>query len=254
MSSSKGFSWPRDRTYISHGSCIAGRFFTAEPPGNSYPPLSICCCSSSSVMSDSLSPHGLQQARLPCLSLTPRVCANSCPSSWWCNPTISSSVIPFSSCLQSFPASRSFPMSWVFASGGQRIGASASVLPMNIQGWFILGLTGLISLLSNRLSRNFSSTIIRKHQFFTAQPSLWSNFYFHTWLLEKPYLWQTFTQTFVGKVMSLVFKMLSRLVIAFLPRSKHLLISWLQLPSEVILEPKKIKSVSASTFTLSICY
>ena len=181
MSSSKGSSWPRDRTYISHGSCIAGRFFTAESPGNSYPPLSICCCSSSSVMSDSLSPHGLQKARLPCLSLTPRVCANSCPSSWWCSPTISSSVIPFSSCLQSFPASRSFPMSWVFASGGQRIGASASVLPMNIQGWFILGFTGLISLLSKRLSRIFSITRVQ-----SISCLVLSQTHIHTWLLEKP--------------------------------------------------------------------
>ena len=112
-------------------------------------------------------------------------------------------------------------MSQLFASGGQstRASASASVPSMNIQGWFILGLTDLISLVSNRLSRNFSSTIPQKHQPFTAQPSLWSNFYFHTWLLEKPYLRLL---TFVGKVMSLFFKVLSRLVIAFLPRSKCL--------------------------------
>ena len=132
--------------------------------------------------------HGLQHAWLPCPSLSHRVCSYSCPLCWWCHPTISSFVFPFFSHPWSFPASESFPMSQLFASGGQSIGASASasVLPMNIQGWFILGLTGLISLLSNRLSRNFSNTITQKHQSFTAHPSLWSNFYFRTWLLEKP--------------------------------------------------------------------
>ena len=118
--------------------------------------------------------HGLQHARLPCPSPTPRACSNSCPSSWWCYPTISSSVFPFSSHLQSFPASGSFPMSQFFASGGQSIGvsASASVLPMNIQDWFPLGLTGLISLQSKGLSRVFSNTTVQKHQFFGAQLSL----------------------------------------------------------------------------------
>ena len=106
--------------------------------------------------------------------------------SWWCHPTISASVAPFSSCLQSFPAPESFPMSQFFASGGQSIGASASVLLMNIQGWFPLGLTHLISLLSNGLSKFLSSTTIWKHQFFTAQPSLWSSSHIHPWLLEKP--------------------------------------------------------------------
>ena len=116
------------------------------------------------------------------------VCSNSCPSSQWCHPTISSSVIPFSSCLQSFPTSGSFLMSWLFASGGQSIGAptSASVLPMNIQDWFPLGLTGLISLQTKGLSRDFSTTTVQKHQFFSVQPSLWSNSHIHTWLLEKP--------------------------------------------------------------------
>ena len=101
---------------------------------------------SRSVVSDSLQPHGLQHARPPCPSPTPCVCSNSCPSSWWCHPTISSSLVPFSSCLQSFPASGSFPMSRFFESDGQSIGvsASASVLPMNIQGWFSLGWTGWI--------------------------------------------------------------------------------------------------------------
>ena len=129
---------------------------------------------SRSVMSDSLRPHGPQQTRPPCPSPTPRVYSNSCPLSWWCHPTISSSVIPISSCLQSFPASGSFPMSQFFASGDQSIGvsASASVLPMNIQDWFPLGLTGWISLQSKGLSRVFSNTTVQKHQFSDAQLSL----------------------------------------------------------------------------------
>jgi len=126
-----------------------------------------------SVVSNSLQPHGLQHARLPCPSPTPEACSNSCPSSKWCHPTISSSVVPFSSCLQSLPASRSFPMSQFFTSGGQSIGvsASASVLPMNIQGWFPLGLAGWMSLQSKGLSRVFSNTTVQKHQFFSAQLS-----------------------------------------------------------------------------------
>ena len=114
-------------------------------------------------MSDSLQPHGLQSARLPYPSPSPGACSNSCPSNWWCYPTISSSVIPFSSCLQSFPASGSFPMSQFFASGGESIGASASasVLPMNIQDWFPLGLTGWIYLLPKGLSRVFSNTTVQ---------------------------------------------------------------------------------------------
>ena len=140
------------------------------------------------VLSNSLWPHGLQHARPPCLSPTPGACSNSCPLSWWCHPTISSSVIPFSSWHQSFPASGSFPLSQLFTSGGQSIGvsASASVLPMNIQDWSPLGLTGWISLQSKGLSRVFSNTIVQKHQFFSAQLSLWSNSHNHTWLLEKP--------------------------------------------------------------------
>ena len=125
-------------------------------------------------MSDSLWHHGLLHVRLSHPSLYPRVCSNSCPLSRWCHPTISSSIAPFSSCPQSFPAWGSFPMSQLFATGGQSIGASASmsVLPMNIQAWFPLGLTGLISLQSKGLSRAFSSTTVWKHQFFSAQPSL----------------------------------------------------------------------------------
>ena len=123
---------------------------------------------SSSVMSNSLQPHWLQHARLPCPSPTPGVCPNSCPLSRWCHPTISSSVIPFSSCLQSFPASGSFPMSQFFPSGGQsiRVSASVSVLPMNIQDWFPLGWTGWLFLQSEGLSRAFSSTTVQKHQCF----------------------------------------------------------------------------------------
>jgi len=113
------------------------------------------------------------------------VFSNSCPLSRWCHPTILSSVITFFSCLQSFPASGSFPMSWLFASGGQSIGASASVLSMNIQDWFPLGLTGLISLLSEGPSRVFSSTAFQKCQLFSAQASLWCNSQIHTWLLEN---------------------------------------------------------------------
>ena len=128
-------------------------------------------------------------ARQTSLSFTIlRVCSNSCPLSQWCHPTISSSLTPFSSCPQSFPASGSFPMSRFLASGGQSIVASAStsVLPMNIQGWFPLRLTGLISFLSKGLSRVFSSITIRKHQFFGSQPSLWSSSHVCIWLLEKP--------------------------------------------------------------------
>ena len=141
---------------------------------------------SCSVVSDSLRPHGLQHARPPCPSPTPRVYPNSCRSCSWCHPTISSSVIPFSSCLQSSPASGSFPMSQFFASGGQSIGvsASASVLSMNIQDWLPLGWTGWISLQSKGLSRVFSNTTVQKHQFFSAQLSLWSNCHIHTWPLD----------------------------------------------------------------------
>ena len=124
-----------------------------------------------SVISNSLRPHGLQHARTPCPSPTSRAYSNSCPSSWWCHPIISSSVIPFSSCLQSFPTSGSFPMSQFFTSSGQSIwvSASASVLPMNSQDWFPLGWTGWIFLQSKGLSRVFSNTTVQKHQFFSAQ-------------------------------------------------------------------------------------
>ena len=143
-----------------------------------------CCSVTQSCLT--LWTHGLQHTRLPCPSPSPRACSNSCPFSWWCHPTISSSDIPFSSCLQSFPASRAFLMTCLFTSGGQNITASASVLPINIQDWFRLGLTGLISLQSKGLSRVFSNTTVQKHQFFGAQLSLWCNCHIHTWLLEKP--------------------------------------------------------------------
>ena len=190
-------------------------------------------------MSISLWPHGLQHDRFPCPSPSLRVCSNSRPLSRLCHPTVSFSVVPFSSCLQSFQASRSFSTSQFLPSGGQSNGTSVSApeLLMNIQGWFPLGLTGLISLLSKGLSRVFSSTTVRRHQFFGTQPSLWSSSRIHTRLGKTMALtiW-----TFAGKVVSLLFNMLSSFVIAFLPRRKYLLISWLQSPSTVISESKKI--------------
>ena len=141
---------------------------------------------SCSVMSSFLWLHGLQQARPPCPSPTLRAYSNSCPSSWWCYPTISSSVVTFSSCLQSFPASGYFPISQFFISGSQSIGTSTSAwvfsssIPVNTQDLFPLGLTGLISLQSKGLSRVFSNATVQKHQFFSAQFSLWSNSHIHT--------------------------------------------------------------------------
>ena len=139
------------------------------------------------VVSNSLWPHELQHARLPCPSPSAGTCSNSSPLSRWCHPTISSSVIPFS-CLQSFPASGSFLMCRLFASGGQRTGAAASAsdLIMNIQDWSPLGWTGWISLQSKGLSRVFSNTIAQKHQLFSIQPSLWSNSLIHTRLWKNP--------------------------------------------------------------------
>ena len=178
-------------------------------------------------MSKSLWPHGLQHVRPPCPLPTPRLYSNSCPVSRWCHPTISFSVIPFSSCFQSFPSSGSFQMSQLFTSGGQSNGvlASTSALWMNTQDWSPLEWTGWISLQSKGLSRVFSNTTVRKHQFFSA---------FFIVQLSHPYMTTEKTialtrWTFVGKVMSLLFNMLSRLAIIFLPRSKRLLISWLQI-------------------------
>ena len=143
---------------------------------------------SHSVVSHSLRPHGLQHTRPRCPSPTPGVYPNSCPLSQWCHPAISFSVVPFSSSLQSFPASGSFLMSQFFTSGGQniRVSASTSVLPMNIQDWFPLRWTGWISWQSKGLSRAFSNTTVQKHQFFSTQLSLWYNSHIRTWLLEKP--------------------------------------------------------------------
>ena len=205
---------------------------------------------SCSVMSDSLQPHGLQHARLPCPSPTPGAYSNTCPSHRWCHPTISSSVVSLSSRLQSFPASGSFPMSQFFASGTQSTGVSvsASVLSMNIQDWSPLGWTGWISLQSTGLlsllqHHSSKASILQCSALFRVQ-------------LSHPYMTTGKTialtrQTFVDKIMSLLFNMLSRLVITFLPRSKCLLISWLQSPSAVILEPKKIKFLTVSPF---ICH
>ena len=136
---------------------------------------------SRSVVSNSMQPHGLQNAGLPCPSPFPRVCSDSCRLSRWCHPTISSSVVPFSSCPQSFPVSESFLMSQLFASGDQSIGGSVStsVLPMNIQDWFPLRFTGLISLQSKGLSRVFSNTTVQKHQFFGSQPFTLSSSHIH---------------------------------------------------------------------------
>ena len=168
-----------------------------------------------SVMSDSLRPHESHHTRPPCPSPTPGVYSNSCPSRWWCHPAISSSVVPFSSCPQSLPASGSFPMSQLFTWGGQSIGVSvsASVLPMNTQDWSPLRWTGWISLQSKGLSRVFSNTT-------GSKPSIFQRSAFFTVQLSHPYMTRW---TFVGNVMSLFFNMLSCLVITFLPKSKHLL-------------------------------
>ena len=143
---------------------------------------------SCSVVSDSLRPHESQHTRPPCPSPTPRVHSESHPSSRWCHPAISSSVVPFSCCPQSLPESEPFPMSHLFAWGGQSIGvsASASVLPMNTQDRSPLEWTGWISLQSKGLSRVFSNTTVQKHQFFSVQPSSQSNSHIHTWPQEKP--------------------------------------------------------------------
>ena len=143
---------------------------------------------SRSVVSNSLWPHESKHARPPCPSPTPGVYPNPCPSSRWCHPAISSSVIPFSSCPKSFPASGSFPMSQLFTWGGQsiRVSALASFLPMNTQDWSPLGWTGWISLQPKELSRVFSNTAVQKHQFFGAEVYSQSNSHIHTWPLEKP--------------------------------------------------------------------
>ena len=178
-----------------------------------------------SVLSNSLWPHGLQHARPPCPSPTPRVYSNSCPLTWWWYPTISSSVVPFTSCLQSFPASGSFQMSQFFAWGHQSIGdsASTSVLPVNIQDWSPLGWTGWISL------QSVKGTLKSLFQHHSSKASiLWHSAFFIV-QLSHPYMTTGETialtrWTFVGKIMSLLFNMLPRLVLTFLPRSKRVLI------------------------------
>ena len=199
-------------------------------------------------MSDSLWPHGPQHVRLPCPSPTPGAYSNSCPLSRWCHPTISFSVIPFSSCLRSFPASWSFPVSQFFVSGGQSIGVStsASVLPVNIQDWFPLGWTKGTFRLDLLAFQGTLKTLLQHH---SSKASILQSSAFFIVHLSHPYMTSEKTialsrWTFVGKVMSLLFNMLSRLVITFLPRSTRLLISRLQSPSAVILEPPKIKSVT----------
>ena len=211
----------------------------------SFTYIHFCCCSV--AMSNTLQPHGLQHTRLPCPSLSPRVCSNSYPLNWWCHQTISSSVTPFFTCPQSFPVSGSFQMSQLFTSGGQSIGASASasVLSMNTQGWFPLGLTGLISLQSTGLSRVYSSTTFENIN--SSVLSLLHGPLSHLYMTTGKAILLTIC-TFVCKVMSLHFNTLSRFDITFLPKTKHLLISWLQSPSAVILEPRKIKSATVSIF------
>ena len=185
-------------------------------------------------MSDSLWLHGLQCTRLPCPLPTPGAYSNSCPSSQWCHPTISSSAAPSPPAFNHSQHQGLFK--WVSSSqsGGQSIGVSAlaTVLPMTIQDWCPLGWTGWISLQSKGLSRVFSNTTVQKYQFLHTQLSLWSV------QLSHPYITIGKTraltrQIFVGKVMSLIFNILLRLIISFLPRSKHRLISWLQSPSAV---------------------
>ena len=184
-------------------------------------------------MSDSLRPSGLQHTRLLCPPPSPRVCSKSHPLSQWCFLTTSTSATCFSSCPQSLPASGSFPINWLLESGGQSIVASAiaSVLLINIQSWFPLGLTDLIFLMFKGLSRVFSSTTVRRHQFFWHSAFFMVQFYIHTWLLKKH------SFDYMDICWQMLFHMLSRFVIAFLRRSKCLLISWLLSPSTVILEP-----------------
>ena len=183
--------------------------------------MASCCCSVAQLCPPLCDPMG---ARFPCLSPYPGAWSNSCPLSRWCHSSILSSLIYFSSCLQSFSASGSFLMRQLLTLGGQSIGAlaSASVLLMNIQGWSPLWLTDLISLFAKGLSRVFSNTTVQKHQFFGIQLSLWSNS--HPFMTTRKIIALT-RWNFVGKVIPLLFNMLSGFVITSLPRSKHLLIS-----------------------------
>ena len=212
---------------------------------------------SHSVMSCSLQPHGLKHARLPCPSLSPGAYSNACPLSWWCHPTISFSVAPFSSSLHSFPASGSFPWVirvffllirwskyWSFKFGISPPNEYTGLISFRINWFDLLAVQWTLkSLLQHHSAK---ASILRHSAFFIVQLS-------HPYLTTGKTIALT-TRNFVGKVMSLLFNMLSRLVIAFLPRSKCLLISWLQSPSAVILEPPKIKSDTVSTVSPSICH
>ena len=248
MHSSRGSSWTRDQTHVS---CIEGKLFTTSITWESqYGHTHIIYMCTYFVMVLSLGHVRLFVTRgPPCPSPSPGVYSNSCPLSRWCHSTISSSVFPFSSCLQPFPASWSFLKSQLFASGGQSIWVSASVPPMNIQDWFLLGLTSLISLQFKRLSRDFSNTTVQKHQFFSAQHSLC----YHSHIQHN--YWKHYSFDYIDLCQqSNTHNTLSRFVITFLPRSKHLLLSWLQSPSTVILEPKRLKSLTVSMISASICH
>ena len=209
---------------------------------------------SHSVVSDSLRPHGLQHVRLPCPSPTLGAYSNSCTLSQWCHPTISSSVILFSSHLQSFPASGSFPMSQFSSHQVAKYWSfSFSISPSNEH-------SGLISFRMDRLDllavQGTLGSLLQHH---SSKASIFWHFAFFIVQISHPYMTTGKTTaltrwTFVGKVMSLLFNMLSRFVINFLPRSKCLLISWLQSPSAVIFEPKKVKSVTVSIVSPSICH
>ena len=252
---------------IEHTSpALAGRFFTTKknqegPQFSSVQSLSrvllfVISVSqfSHSVVSDSLWPHKPQHARPPCPSPTPRVHPNPCPLCRWCHPTISSSIIPFSSCPQSFPASRSFQMSQLSASGGQCIGVSAQHQLLQWTSRTDVLYSGLVGSLCS--PRDTLKSLLQHH---SSKASILQCSAFFIVQLSYPYMTTGKTialtrQIFVGKVMSLLFNMLSWLVITFLPRSKCLLISWLQSPSAVILEPSKIKSATVSTVSPSICH
>ena len=184
-------------------------------------------------MSNSLRPNGLQHTRLPCPSATPLAYADSCWLSRWCHPTISSIVNPLLFMRSTFPSTQNFSSESALSIRWTKywVSAWASVLPMNIQGWFLLGLTGLTSLLPKGLSIIFSSTTFQKHWFFATELSLWSNSHITYMTTGKTIVLTIWTC--VDKVMALLFNVLSRFVLSFIPRSKHLLISWLQLPSAV---------------------
>ena len=206
-----------------------------------------------SVMSDSLWPHGLQHARLPCPSLSPRACSNSCPLSRWCRPAVLSSVVPFSSCSQSFSASGSFLMNTLYIRWPQYWSFSFIISPSNVYSRFFSFWTDWLDLLEaqgtlkNLLQNHHSKASILWHSaFFIVQLS-------HLCMTTRKILALTIW-TFVSKVMSLLFNMLSRLVITFLPRSKCLLISWLQSPSAVTVKPKKVMSVTVFIVSPSICH